>query len=892
MYRHLRNLVPSLLLTALLPIGQANAQGDTAIVVCGAAALLPTYCYTAADAQQWNYESSGSGTMRLRFLRGTIESAFYDSLRIYDGQDNTGTLLYEHLGNTVHLGPVGSGTASTTNEYETIEVYASGTSFYMEMSSDGSVECADEFNEFDEWEWEVVCLDCTIPLATYTVIDDCDANTFTIPIDVANTGDGTLVNIVYSLNGGGAQTVQVVGVGSTVLGPFLQNDTVNVVVEHETNFLCNVSFGDLTDTGTCPELIACGTDLVNTVCYENNADLRYYYQGTGTVPLAVQFSAGLLYFADSLIIYDGGDITAPRLYASSNMNVTGVLLVTTNPEHRLTVQVKSDEFTSCSDDFAPEPMSWRVACYDCVPTSASFNIVQTCTDSLFTIEVVISDLGSDTDPEIFSTATTDTVTVTTTGTTTLGPFAWGTLVEVTIRNSANVLCNVYSAVLSNPVCPVAVPCPGPGLQETYCYTADDVRAWSYELDGGPGNLRLTFDQGTIESSDYDHIYIFDGPDNTAPILWSNTALYPANTGSPTGFGAQTTGELGPVGSGTPDNSGNYFAVEVVASGQSLYVELTSDFIVQCGSFGFDPWEWRVYCIDCDNPSVSVNLVPDCAHRAYNAEVTVTDAGADADLSITNLNTGDTLTNVGVGVHQFGPFPVDSVSVIQVFNQIYPQCRYLSDPITYAADSCVIVSCGVDQYDYCYGDNEDRWYTYQSAVDVPLTIQFTGGVLLTGDLITIYDGKDATGAPLFQGNNNGNSLAGLNVNTSAANTGHYITLRIRSNESGSCSTGETTEELQWAIGCGVVGLSELEEGSFSVYPNPTEGLLQIELSGKEEGKVQLRILDMSGRLVQDQLLQMNAGTRSTADISSVQNGQYMVQLVTANWVRTARVQVVR
>jgi len=136
------------------------------------------------------------------------------------------------------------------------------------------------------------------------------------------------------------------------------------------------------------------------------------------------------------------------------------------------------------------------------------------------------------------------------------------------------------------------------------------------------------------------------------------------------------------------------------------------------------------------------------------------------------------------------------------------------------------------------------------------------------------------------------MAGLNVNTTATNMGNYITLRIRSNASGSCSTGETTEQLRWAIGCGVVGLSELALGSFSIYPNPTEGLLQIELSGKVEGKVQLRITDMSGRLVQEQLLRISGGNRSTMDMSGLQSGQYMVQLTTANWVRTERVQVVR
>ncbi|MCB0769452.1 MAG: hypothetical protein KDC00_03505, partial [Flavobacteriales bacterium] len=375
-----------------LAFGDLTDTGECpTLVVCGEIGLEETYCYVANDAQDWRYQASGSGTMRLRFLRGTIESNTFDDLRIYDGPDNTAPLLFEHNNAaTWNLGPVGSAVASTVNLFYAVEVFASGTDLYMEMTSDGSVQCNGN-TDYDSWEWEVVCLDCTLPQVSYTVVDDCENDQFSIPVTISTTGDGSIVNIVYTVNGGDPQTVVDVGVGTADLGPFALNDTVNVTVEHESNFLCNREFGNITDTGTCPDLVDCGTEVSGALCYNNNADRRYYYRGTGTFPLAVFFDAGLLYAGDSLIVYDGGDITAPRLYAGTNVNVTSLFRNTTNAEHRLTIQVKSNGFTSCVDGFEPEALEWRISCLDCVPATATFNYVQDCANFQYFIDVAITD---------------------------------------------------------------------------------------------------------------------------------------------------------------------------------------------------------------------------------------------------------------------------------------------------------------------------------------------------------------------------------------------------------------------------------------------------------------------------------------------------------------------
>lgn len=312
------------------------------------------------------------------------------------------------------------------------------------------------------------------------------------------------------------------------------------------------------------------------------------------------------------------------------------------------------------------------------------------------------------------------------------------------------------------------------------------------------------------------------------------------------------------------------------------MEMTSDGSVQCGSTEFDEWEWQVYCLDCVSPTVTFNVVENCVAREYSTEVIITDVGADDLLSATNLTTGDVLADLAVGVHTFGPYPVDSVNVFRVFNQAYEQCRATSDSLVFAADSCISVTCGFDNTTYCYGNNEDRWYTWQSAQNVPLTLAFLGGQMLAGDYIEVFNGRNESAPQLYTGNNGGN-FAGFAIPSS--NAENQMTLHIVSNGAGSCEDGGVSTPLSWTVACGGVGITETTTDLFSMFPNPTNGLLTIRMAA---AKAQVRVLDMSGRVVLDQSLAMNG----IIDLSRLNNGNYMVQVVTADRVQTKRVELMR
>ena len=854
------------------------------LITCGAPAEQLEYCYGPNDTYAWLYESVGGGLLRLRFNRGTIAASVGDSLRIYDGSDATAPLLFEHTATTTYnLGPVDSNISNDLPYFYTIDVFATGGSLYMQQISDGFTQCGGEFpsTDFDGWEWEVVCLDCELPEVTYSVTDDCANDQFSIPVDVVSTGDGAALEISYTINGGTAQVVTGLGTGIAELGPFALNDTIGVTIVPEGSDLCIIELGDITDTGTCPLLLPCGVEVSDSTCYGNNDDLRYYYQGTGTFPLGLLFDAGQLFFGDSLIVYDGGTVDATVLFAGTDQNVTGLFLNTTNPEHRLAVRILANEFTSCQDGFEPEQLEWRVSCLDCVPATAAYSVVLDCPNSQYFVSVDITDLGSDTEAQIGNTLNTDTLLVTAAGAYQVGPFPAGSPVMVSVVNDANFLCNVQSPLLLNAVCPVDVPCPGAPLEQTLCYADYDTLAWSYQLAGSPGSstLRLTFLQGSIEQSVYDKLRIYDGPSNTAPLLFEFS-------------GSGIPFNLGPVGSATGTPDGAYLGVDVGSTTGTLYMEFTSDVSGSCeGGFNnYDSWVWEVYCIDCANPAATFNIVPDCPHRAYSTEVIVTEVGGDDLLNITDILTGESITGLGIGVHTFGPYPVDSASILRVFNESYPACRTTSDTLIYTAEECISVTCGFDNYEYCYENSEDRWYTYRSEQNVPMTIGFLQGQLLAGDRIEVYNGADESVLPALYTGNNGGNLTGFAINSQ--NVENTITLRIVSDATGSCEDGGVTTPLRWTVACGSVGLAELTTNDFSVYPNPTEGLLQIELGAKVTGAVQFRLLDMSGRVVLDQPLLMNGGTRNTLDLRGLQSGNYMVQLTTAKWVKTQRVQLAR
>lgn len=104
-----------------------------------------------------------------------------------------------------------------------------------------------------------------------------------------------------------------------------------------------------------------------------------------------------------------------------------------------------------------------------------------------------------------------------------------------------------------------------------------------------------------------------------------------------------------------------------------------------------------------------------------------------------------------------------------------------------------------------------------------------------------------------------------------------------------NTGETINEIEvfadpgeWFT-CVTVGVDEAEEGTFSVYPNPTEGLFSMNMEGLQGGT--LRIVSSMGQLVHTQELTGNTSVLSM-DLP-LSAGLYVVSVETPEGVFTER-----
>jgi hypothetical protein len=199
--------------------------------------LLLSYQYGDFD-QEWLFNTLPGQTITITFISGTIQSS-NDVIRIYDGADNTGTLL----------------SVSTVDALAGLTATSSGQQIYMELASDASNHVMDGGQL--PWLFQVGCTQPNTPPALSVIVtDDCPNDEFTIEVEVLFAGDnpsGTVV-VSYSVNGAPAEVTLPLNEFDIVpLGPFPLGAIVYIEGLHESNPLSNYVAGFFTDTGSCPD---------------------------------------------------------------------------------------------------------------------------------------------------------------------------------------------------------------------------------------------------------------------------------------------------------------------------------------------------------------------------------------------------------------------------------------------------------------------------------------------------------------------------------------------------------------------------------------------------------------------------------------------------------------
>ncbi len=87
----------------------------------------------------------------------------------------------------------------------------------------------------------------------------------------------------------------------------------------------------------------------------------------------------------------------------------------------------------------------------------------------------------------------------------------------------------------------------------------------------------------------------------------------------------------------------------------------------------------------------------------------------------------------------------------------------------------------------------------------------------------------------------------------------------------------------------IGSSSAEyEVELGLYPNPTEGMVNVNYSAAADGMVNVRVFDVLGKVVADQTVAVNAGSNFIdMDLSSLKAGIYVVEVLEGGQSSTAR-----
>ncbi len=808
-----------------------------------------THCYGNGENFVQVFQGTTSYPIMLIFNSGAMYQFGGDLITIYDGLDNTGTVLYSGYGVNGNMAGI---SVTSTNPDDALT---------MVITSDGFTSCADFGVTGGPLDYTVGCLDCTPPAVTgYTVNTDCDAQQYTVDVSISSIGTDPEVEISNNV-GVASSTASAPGV--VTAGPFPVGVPTIITLVNDQNALCNVVSQELVNT-FCPINITCGQpSFEDQYCYNNN-DSRYwiYHNTSSTQPLALLFSQGYIESSnyDHIRIYSGEDNTGTLLWenGSNTMNLAGILAIS-NPGESIYMEMSSD-FTVCcvTNSFGVESeWLWTVGCLDCVQANVSYDVVLDCQNSQFFVATTVNALGSDVTPTITNNGGAPSIPITAAGTYNVGPFAFGSQVRVRVESDENNLCSVQSPTITNAPCPV-VDC-GPD-HYTYCFGNYADTAFVYQS-ASTFPIAAIFNAGSFGMYG-DTLKVYDGANYLAPLIYNNTYV--------------------------DDMAGQLFTSTNPAN--ALTFRFISDFFYSCQDQQYTALDWDVSCLDCTNPEVEFTMIPDCQHHGFNVQLDVASIGVNAPLGLMVANSYDTDTifNIQTGTSIIGPFPVDEEVKLTVMNANNPLCRSVSPIYYYPSDSCIITACAATGTEYCYTNHDTAWFTYTSGNANPITLQFGWGQMLVNDYIQIYNGLDTAAQLVYMGNQGGN-LQGLAITSN--NADNALTLLVISSQVGSCATGQAISSY-WTVGCGLVGISDVPAGDFAMFPNPTNGELQVRLPNAVTGRVHMDVIDATGRTVRTLSYSAVSGTNARMDLSELPTGTYMVRMTGATWNSTHPLQVLR
>ncbi|RNC88047.1 MAG: gliding motility-associated C-terminal domain-containing protein [Winogradskyella sp.] len=232
----------------LFSAGDIVAQ-TTINVDCDAGTETLNYCYVNNETETFTFTSTSGFPVIIEFINGPIESCC-DDITIYDGPDNTGTVLFQ---------------GNNSGNLAGIIAESTGDSLFLEIDSDPSISC-DDSTTLTPWEIEYRCLTCIPATVEYDIISNCDqGNLFSVEVNITDTGDAASINIDDNI---GFPTQTITEAGIYMFGPYGNGTDVVITVSDADDINCTLQSGIL-NQAFCPqldcEMINAGSD-VSTGC--------------------------------------------------------------------------------------------------------------------------------------------------------------------------------------------------------------------------------------------------------------------------------------------------------------------------------------------------------------------------------------------------------------------------------------------------------------------------------------------------------------------------------------------------------------------------------------------------------------------------------------------------
>ncbi len=235
-------------------------------------------------------------------------------------------------------------------------------------------------------------------------------------------------------------------------------------------------------------------------------------------------------------------------------------------------------------------------------------------------------------------------------------------------------------------------------------------------------------------------------------------------------------------------------------------------------------------------------------------------------------------------------------------RIYPHFLFtgitlLAAPTALHAQDTLLLPCNGAPVGntYCYTDNDEHAWHWQSECGAPIMLEFTSGTIESSpnDHLRFYDGPDALSPLLFSNGTNPatQDLTGLSFMASSGD----LYMQMTSNATNCCATDgfrDASWQWVWSVSSGSVGIAEKQAATFTMYPNPATSELHLELASPMQGPAEIRILDVTGRVVYQQHIASNGAALNTFDLHGLQRGHYRVVLTSPSGLMSQQLQVMR